>query len=176
MDKTATTHPPCDPFVEYHVRPRFQAEVPLTLDEVVTRIRTGLQKENAPCQGKINRDFVTLHVPIDQQHYWSPQLTLSIEPTEGGSLLRGLYGPRPTVWTMFVFFYTAIGFSALIIGIVGMTNKMYDEPSNILWWLPVLVALFFSLYGVAWQGQKLGHEQMVQLHRFLEDHLGMRCA
>ena len=56
----------------------------------------------------------------------------------------------------------------LIIGIVGMTNKMYDEPSNILWWLPVLVALFFPCTAWFWQGQKLGHEQMVQLHRFLK--------
>lgn len=175
MDNTATTNPPCDPFAEYHVRPRFQAELPLTLEEVVSRIRSGLNQENAPCLGKINRDFITLQLPYEEQHYWSPQLTLSIEKTENGSLLRGLYGPRPTVWTMFVFFYTAIGFSALIIAIVGMTNKMFDEPSNILWWLPVLVVLFFSLYGVAYQGQKLGHNQMVQLHRFLEDNVGMRC-
>ena len=149
--------------------------MPLTLEEVVSRIRSGLNQENAPCLGKINRDFITLQLPYEEQHYWSPQLTLSIEKTENGSLLRGLYGPRPTVWTMFVFFYTAIGFSALIIAIVGMTNKMFDEPSNILWWLPVLVVLFFSLYGVAYQGQKLGHNQMVQLHRFLEDNVGMRC-
>ena len=150
--------------------------MPLSLDEITSHIRSGLKKENAPCQGNIKKDFITLQLHPEEQHFWSPQLTLSIEKTQDGSLLRGLYGPRPTVWTMFVFFYTAIGFSVLIIAIVGMTNKMFDEPSNILWWLPVLIVLFFSLYGVAYKGQKLGHDQMVKLHQFLEATVGIRCV
>lgn len=176
MKETTTTNQPCDPFAEYHVRPRFEAEVPYSLEDVTDRIRKGLNLEGTTIQGKIRKDFVTLQVPPEEQHFWSPQLTISIEKTENGSLMRGLYGPRPTVWTMFVFFYTAIGFSVLIIAIVGMTNKMFDEPSNILWWIPALIALFLSLYWVAYQGQKLGHEQMVKLHQFLEDHIGMRCG
>ncbi len=177
-NSVSTTTPsaqPCDPFAEYHVRPRFQVEVPHALEEITSRIRSGLKQENSPCQGKINKDFVTLQLHTDEQHFWSPQLTLSIEKTEEGSLLRGLYGPRPTVWTMFVFFYTAIGFSALIIAIVGLTNRMFDEPSNILWWIPVLLIAFLSLYWVAYKGQKLSHDQMVKLHQFLEDTVGVRC-
>ena len=176
LNTTSTSAQPCDPFAEYHVRPRFQVEVPDDLETITSRIRTGLKQDDAPCQGKINKDFVTLQLHPEEQHFWSPQLTLSIEKTPEGSLLRGLYGPRPTVWTMFVFFYTAIGFSALIILIVGLTNRMFDEPSNILWWIPVLLVVFVSLYWVAWQGQKLSHDQMVKLHRFLEDTVGVRCV
>lgn len=172
-----TTQPlPCDPFAEYHVRPRFQADIPLTLEEISGRLRSGLGQPGARVQGRINRDFITLQLLPEDQHTWTPQLTVIVEPADSGSHIRGLYAPRPAVWTLFVFFYTAIGFSAMIILIVGLINRSLDEPSNILWWLPVLLIAFLSLYLVAWQGQRMSKGQMVTLHRFLENTLGMRCG
>ena len=95
----------------YRVRPRFKIETPLKVETLTQRIALALDKEDAPCKGRINSTgFGSIMLPVDQQHYWSPRLTISMEETEDGTIIRGLYGPRPAVWTMFVFFYSFIGF------------------------------------------------------------------
>ena len=163
-----------DHLPEYRVRPRFQIETSYPVDEVAEMIKSALEKEDATCHGSIRHGFATLYLPAEEQHYWSPQLTLTLEETDAGSLLRGLYGPRPAVWTMFVFFYALIGFIILIVGILGLSYLTLDKPAGILWLIPVLVLIFLTLYLVAFFGQKLGHNQMVTLHTFVEESTGLR--
>ncbi len=105
---------------------------------------------------------------VEEQHYWSLQLQISFEETENGTMMRGLYGPRPAVWTMFVFFYAVIGFAVLIVSMLGLSFLTMDKPVTILWAVPVLVIVFFSLYLVAYSGKKMGYEQLVILHQFIE--------
>ena len=159
----------------FAIRPRFEVTVPLSPDNVIDRLKTGLRASNAKCRGKAILGFATLTIPEKDRHYWSPQLTLHVEQAEeeeSSTLLRGLYGPAPGVWTMFVFFYAAIGFAILVVTIVGTSHWSLDQPAGILWWVPVLCVALLSLYLVSFFGQKLGHDQMETLHNFLEDCLG----
>ncbi|MCB0642240.1 MAG: hypothetical protein KDC44_11395 [Phaeodactylibacter sp.] len=155
------------------VRPRFQIEVPFAIEEVVDRLKSALDQEDAPCKGRIYPGYATMRPPFKDQHYWSPQLTLSMEETEEGTLLRGLYGPRSEVWTMFVFFYGIIAFAIMIIGIIGFSNMSLGESGAILWLLPVLVLLFLTLYLVAYFGKKMGNDQILLLHGFVEQCIGL---
>ncbi|MEL6925713.1 MAG: hypothetical protein AAFO94_16835, partial [Bacteroidota bacterium] len=95
-------------------------------------------------------------------------LSIAIEPEETGSLLRGLYGPKPAVWTMFVFFYALVGFAVVVVSVIGFANLSIDKSGAILWLVPVLLLIFLSLYLVAYFGQRLGHDQMLTIHHFLE--------
>ena len=169
MSQNAEDHLP-----EYRVRPRFQIETTYSIQELCEKIRLGLEKENASCKGRITaNEFATLYLPISEQHYWSPQLSLTFKASKKGCLLRGLYGPRPGVWTMFVFFYSIIGFAILIILMIGSSYLMLDLPAPFLWWVPVLCLMFLTLYLVAFIGQKKGHDQMITLHQFLEESTGL---
>ena len=150
------------------VRPRFHVYTPYSAEEVLERIRIGLADSNAPCKGRLIAGHATLFLPIEEQHYWSPQLSLSVEDDADGSLLRGLYGPRPAVWTMFVFFYSLIGVAILFVAIFGFSYKALDGNAGILWLLPVLVLIFLTLYLVAYFGKRLGHDQIEILHHFTE--------
>jgi cytochrome c-type biogenesis protein CcmH/NrfF len=47
------------------------------------------------------------------------------------------------------------------------------KSTTILWVVPLLVIVFGSLYFVAYSGQKLGYDQMVTLHHFLEKSTGL---
>lgn len=141
----------------------------LSPDDINQRIRTLLKAENAPCEGQTTRGFATIYPPQKEQHFWSPQLTITIEELEEGNLVRGLYGPKPSVWTMFVFFYSAIGFATMIILMVGLSLWSLGNSADILWFVPGLIILLMSLYLVAYSGQKLGHKQMGILHRFIEE-------
>ncbi len=155
-------------FWDIEVRPRFQLDSPFTLDELVHKIREGADREDAPCRARIVHDHVTIYIPTEKQHYWSPQLSLSIDEDKDGCLIRGLYGPRPTVWTMFVFFYSSIAFAMLFVVIFGLSYISLGKPAHILWLVPLLLLIFLSLYRVSYQGQKLGRDEMIMLHKFLE--------
>lgn len=156
-----------------HVRPRFSVLTELSAEEVKSRIQAALEHENAACKGKVYDQFASLSLPVGELHYWSPRLRMTIEETEEGTEVRGLYGPRPSVWTMFVFFYSVIGFATIIVAMLGMSYVTLDKPAGILWLLPVLVAIFFSLYLVGYFGKKTGYPQMVVLHQFMEKATGL---
>ncbi len=158
----------------YQVRPRFEVEVKEEPEEILEVIRAHLRTNIDSVKARIIPGFVTFFVPEAEQHFWSPQLSLSIEEIEGGSLLRGMYGPSPSVWTMFVFFYAAIGFAIMVVSIVGLSNWSLEKSATILWLVPILMLAFLSLYLVAYSGQKLGHDQMVTLHGFMEETLERR--
>lgn len=150
------------------IRPRIYVETPLSPDEINHRIRKELRSQSRLCDGQSTKGFATICPPEKDQHFWSPQLTITLEEAEGSSVIRGLYGPKPAVWTMFVFFYATIGFTILIMSMIGLSYWSLGKSADFLWLLPVLIFLFFTLYGVAYFGQKLGHKQMTNLHRFLE--------
>lgn len=171
--KAEEHRPEEDHLPPYRVRPRFQVTSPDTTDDIEERIREGLAAEGAPCVGKVYSGYVSLQLPLEEQHYWSPRLTVTLEELEEGSLVRGLYGPRPAVWTMFVFFYSLIGFALVIVSIIGMANLSLDKSGAILWLVPVLIIAFLSLYLVAYFGQQKGHDEMVVLHTFLEESTGL---
>ncbi|NND76617.1 MAG: hypothetical protein HKN39_00340 [Flavobacteriales bacterium] len=162
-----------DQITLYKVRPRFRIETDLEEKDLAEKIKACLRNEDAPVKGEIEHGHAIISLPIEEQHYWSPQLSLSLEKTEEGCILRGLFGPRPVVWTMFVFFYAIIGFAILIIGIIGGSFLSLGKPADILWAIPVLLIIFLSLYLVSFFGKKLGEEQMVTLHKFIENCTGL---
>lgn len=155
------------------IRPRFSVTSPESIEQLTAQIRQALEQDGATCQGHIHFEYVTLFLPPEEQHYWSPQLSLSLEPTEDGCLLRGLYGPRPEVWTMFVFFYAIIALLALVIAIIGFSNLSLGKSGMILWLLPLLIGIFLTLYLTAYFGKRMGQDQLVTLHDFLEKCTGL---
>lgn len=154
------------------VRPRIKVKTHYNTLELTEIIRKELGSDACPCEGQTVQGFATICPPKEQQHFWSPQLTITFEQEEDGTLIRGLYGPRPSVWTMFVFFYLFIAFAAVIVLMIGLSLRTIGQPSAILWLVPVFILLFLSLYLVAYFGQRLGQKQMTALHRFLERCIG----
>ena len=159
-----------EPIEFKRIRPRIYIETPLTPEEVNRRIRQQLRDEGRLCSGESTKGYATICPPEEEQHFWSPQLTITLDTDdeEEKTRIRGLYGPKPSVWTMFVFFYAAIGFAIMIISMIGLSYWSLGKPVTLLWLVPVLLLVFLSLYLVAYFGQRLGHKQMTNLHRFLE--------
>lgn len=162
-----------DHLPHYRVRPRFKVETDYSIEDLVIKLNNSLGEDDATCKGSVNPKFISLRLPAKELHYWSPQLRINLEPTEKGCLLRGLYGPRPAVWTMFVFFYSLIGFITFLVLVIGLSKYSLNGSAPVLWFVPVLILMILSLYLVAYLGQKAGHDQMVTLHRFLEESTGL---
>ena len=161
------------------IRPRFKEELPLSADDFLQTLKDAIDS-NAEFTGLVSEHYCVLKISPDQQHYWSPQLTLSLdkaeEQPEDRLRVRGLYGPRQSVWAVFFMSYAALGVLALFVGVIGLSRIMLDKPAPILWSIPVMAGLALILYLVAQAGQKVGADQMFRLHHFYEDLFQHRVA
>lgn len=153
------------------IRPRFRKKTRLNVGETLQCFRLALDNPQAKIKGYIVDHHVILKIPVEDQHYWSPQLSLEVEEASDGALIRGLYGPKPSVWLMFIFFYAALGFVSLVVMVMGFSQLNLNLSGRILWLLPIAAILFIMVYLSAKAGQKKGHDQMETLHHFFEEAL-----
>ncbi len=153
------------------IRPRFRKEIADAPETAINKIKSALDSDHAKCKGTIVDHHVILLIPQHQQHYWSPQLALELEALPEGSRIRGLYGPKPEVWTMFVFFYSAIGFLTLMGSIFGLSQMMLSMNPYGLWSVPIGGILLLGLFIISKIGERLGQDQMHQLKDFLDKSL-----
>ncbi len=154
------------------LRPRIYRPLPWPPEEVMERLQNGLEQVADTYHGYRTRDHFFLTVPQEDRHYWSPQLDLRVEPDEQGrAILRGLCGPRPSIWLQFVFFYTLLGFIAMIIAIMGFSQLNLGLRATILWILPVIGLIVLLMWLSSRVGQRLARDQMAHLYRFLDTYV-----
>lgn len=152
---------------EIAIRPRFKLVSTLSCEEIIENLRSELAKHHNSINGIIINQHIILRIPIDEQHYWSPQLDVELEATKKGTSIKGLFGPRPSVWFGYVFFYSVLGFISMIVMIMGFSQLNLGLSARILWVLPITSTLFLFAFFTAKTGQRLGKDEMHRLHQFL---------
>lgn len=160
-----------------HIRPRFKDRYKMQPNEVVELVKKHMEELDCGCSAVVRKNFVVLQIRPEERHFWSPQLSLSFEVDEEDktfTIIRGLYGPNPTVWAFFTYGYVALAILATFLGMYGFSKYSLGQDYGVLWSLPVFAVLALILYIVAQFGQKIGAEQMFTLHHFFEDSVGHR--
>lgn len=90
---------------EIVLRPRFKFEVPANNEKLLEGFEKVKSKQTEFIVSRID-DHVFIKYPKKDQLFWSPQLHLEInEKDENSATVHGLFGPNPTMWTMFMFFH-----------------------------------------------------------------------
>lgn len=160
-----------------HIRPRFKERYKMQPSEVIDLIELRISKLDCGCSAIVRKNFIIVRIRPDERHFWSPQLSLSFEVDEEDdsfTIIRGLYGPNPTVWALFTYGYVALGILFTFLGMYGFSKYSLGQDHTVLWSLPILAGLALVLYIIAQFGQKLGAEQMFTLHHVFEDSVGHR--
>ena len=103
------------------LRLRFYKDVP----EAVTEIRSKFEQFKTACPAdysiKVNDTHIWFHIVGAQKQYYSPHLHLQLEEhRESGTHIRGLFGPDPTLWTLFMFLHFVVAGIFLIFGNNGV--------------------------------------------------------
>lgn len=152
------------------LRPRFQLEIPRPNEAVL------IDFENAK---NTQSDFIITHVddhvfikfPKDKQHFWSPQLHLEIKKVnKNTSILHGLFGPNPTVWTFFMFLHFLIAGLFIAFAIWTYTNMSLKQSYTIQASITLLmILLWVTLYFVGSMGKASSTKDMRLLNSFMND-------
>lgn len=155
----------------FQIRPRFYLESSLKEKSITDKVKGQLKTTDSPVKGEVIPGFIVLRLHRDIQKYWSPELHLQIEETLNGSRINGLYGPRPSVWTMFMAFKAVTIFLALTGLVFGLSQwQVGNQPTGLLLMIAG-VLLFLSSYVAALAGQRMSREQIHILQEFLDDAL-----
>ena len=154
------------------LRPRFRKIIDLAPVQITERLRTYSTDPQRKCYITLSGYHTTLGILPDEQHYWSPQLSLEILEEGQGTLIKGLYGPHPKVWTMFMFLYTGLGLIGLFGLLYGLVQWSLSMPPIALWIALAALILEITFYFIARSGKQLAHGQMLllqkELNRILE--------
>ena len=159
---------------EIVLRPRFKFEVNHNHQYLLELFE---DTKKAQSDFKVTRvdDHVFIKFPKEKQHFWSPQLHLEINTNETNdkkSTIYGLFGPNPTVWTMFMFFHFIVIGLFLGFGIWAYTNWSLETNYAVQLFLTLfMIVIWFALYFAGRIGKKTGMDEMHQLHHFMRDTL-----
>ncbi len=128
------------------IRPKFELISEYSKKEVIDKISNALAHSDAPFKGMVLDNHIILKIPLAEQHYWSPQLDLELEETKVVTLIKGRFGPRPSVWFMYIFFYSLLAFISMMIMIMGFAQMNLGMSAHILWGLHITGVTFLSTF------------------------------
>jgi len=136
---------------------------------VIDQILEGLIEKKG-IVGSTLDNHAYLQIPDEDQHYWSPEFHVTVEKQKnGGALVRGVVGPKPKIWTMFMFFYTAV-IVLFFLGLsMGVSQWVLGMDAPFLWSIPACIGLWIAILIAAKFGQLKGHKQMERLWHFLDE-------
>lgn len=158
------------------IRPRFKEEVNSTIEAYKELLEKAIDN-NDEFTGLVSDSYCVIKIKPEERHYWSPQLTLTLQDSKEGKIeIRGLYGPKPSVWAVFFMSYAALGILSLFVAVFGLSQLMLDKSAPILWAIPAMALVALVLYLSAQAGQKVGAEQMFRIHHFYEEALKHRIS
>ncbi len=102
---------------------------------------------------------------MKKSHFWSPQLHFEIvKVDENSSILKGLFGPKPQVWTLFMFVHFVV--ATLFLG-VSVAYVQYRLGESLVFPIAIIGCVAFNLvllYFLGSIGKETGKNQMKELH------------
>jgi hypothetical protein len=157
----------------FRLRPRFSHLIDLGVEAARERIVKGAREDADRCEVKSFPGYVSLHVLEKDSHYWSPRLSLSLEPAgEERTRVEGTYGPNTNVWSAFLYGYMLAGSAGMFSGLLGACQFWLGMRPWGLWIFVVMLLIMAAMYVCAQFGQKIGAQQTFLLHQIYERAVG----
>jgi len=151
------------------LRPRFRILSDQKPLEILKKIDVGLKENSQFLKGQVVQEHAFIRLPEEKQQYWTPELHVWVREQDGETIIYGVMGPKPKIWTMFVFLYVGILTSAFFGGTYGVIQMMLGMDAPFLWSIPLGILGLIFVYAAAQYGQYKGKNQMEILRQFLEE-------
>jgi len=151
------------------LRPRFKFDLAESQKDLIEKFEKNLEEAECRYCGKIVDGHIVIDVPVKENHFWSPQLNIEVEKIdEKRSYVKGLFGPKPNVWTLFMFFHFAVAVAFIGFSIMAYVQSTLGRDYKMA--LVVVIALpviWILMYFIGRIGKKTGRKQMQELYVFL---------
>lgn len=157
----------------FRLRPRFSHVIDMDVEGAGELITQYAREHADRCEVKSFPGYVSLHVVEKNAQYWSPRLSLSLEPEgEGKTRVDGTYGPSTNVWAAFLYGYMLVGSVGAFSGVLGGCQFWLGMQAWGLWIATLMLLIAVGMYLTAQFGQKIGAQQTFMLHQIYEAAVG----
>jgi hypothetical protein len=151
------------------LRPTFEVRLPLPADESIERIRRQIAESASRVRALSAGNCADFFIDENERRLWSPYLSVQIQDSDSGSLLRGRFSPRPEIWTFVMFVYFLMVFVILFGVSYGYVQWAIGESPWGLVAVPIGMFVIVLLHTVSLVGQRLSADQSEQLRARLEE-------
>ncbi len=151
------------------LKPRFKEEREESIDEIITKFKDEFATGTCEYCSKIIDHHIVIDIPKNKDHFWSPQLHIEVEKNEENrTIVKGLFGPKPQVWTLFMFIHFAVAVAFIVFLVMAYTQwNLKKDYSFSLTMCIALPICWVVLYFLGQLGKKKGYQQMIELDNFL---------
>ena len=150
------------------LKPRFKLRYKESKDEIIGKFKRRLKDPDCTYLSKVIDHHVVIDVREEEEHFWSPQLHVEIEEEDGLTVVKGILGPKPKIWTFFMFLHFVVAVSFFVFFVIFYSNWSLDQDYGFAMTMCLLMpVLWIVLYFAGQLGKKFGYEQMKGLHGFL---------
>ncbi|WP_396601995.1 GTP-binding protein [Algibacter sp. R77976] len=152
------------------LRPRFKMEIPRINEAILSDFENVKNTQSEFIVTRVD-DHVFIKFPKEKQHFWSPQLHLEINKVDdNSSMLHGLFGPNPTVWTLFMFLHFIVAGLFIAFAIWTYTNWSLKQSFAVQASVTILmVLLWVTLYFAGSLGKASSTNDMRLLNNFMNE-------
>jgi len=160
------------------LRPTFSLELARPSRDVLAQVyarlavaTVQLRRTRIPGGGRDvaqEHDHFILTVQETERHFWSPWLSVEVEPRGGGAHVFGRFSPHPSVWTAFMFGYLLLAVVVMFALVFALALSMSGGSP---WTLAIAGGASVVMVLMWWAsqvGQRLARAQMESLRQVLE--------
>lgn len=147
------------------LRPRFQHHTLLKKTELFERIKTLKSKYKSQFRFTQSDNHLWIHHHKSREKIFTPNLHLEIiEDRDTQTIIKGLYSPNNSYWTLFVFLHLILACLFIGFGIMAYTKSILNASVSLYIYLMMLtVAIWIGLYVFARYNRKRGLSQANEL-------------
>ena len=151
------------------LKPRFKIELNQSQEEILQKFKSNLDDENCKYCSKQSGNHIFMDVPKVEEHFWSPQLQVEVLKSEKGkSIVKGILGPKPQVWTFFMFIHFILALAFVVFFVLFYVKWSMDKNYQFYKYMLIAIPLIWiAMYFIGQFGKKLAYKQMVELDAFL---------
>lgn len=158
------------PEKEIKLRLRFYKTVPKSVETIMEKCNK-LKQEVAPNYHiKTVDNHIWLSIGARKREKHSPNLHLEIDKMEdGNTAINGLFGPDPTLWTMFMFLHFIVAGVFLIFLMIAYSKWTLNQNFGFdLVIMTLMIGIWIALYFIARMIRYRGVDQMHELEELME--------
>jgi len=157
-----------DEFNRILLKPRFKIKFEASKEEILQQFKVSLGAEECRHKSQMVDHHIVIDVPEEEEHFWSPQLHVEIEEEGDKTIVKGILGPRPKIWTFFMFLHFIVAVTFFVFFVIFYSRWSLDQEFTFsMIMCLVMPVIWVILYFVGQLGKKFGYEQMVGLHNLL---------
>jgi len=156
------------------MRPTERRVVPLAPDAIRQRFATFLHENPERVHGHVLGDHITLRVPFEQRHFWSPWYNLDVAPSPDDpneTILHLRFSPHPSIWTSIALSYLALLVISTLAACFAFAQIIIKTSPTALWAVPICIIVALGIFISAQIGQSLAKDQMSILDAFVREAL-----